>query len=197
MKTIFLLSVFGASLHASLAIVPVYGCEKYPQTAAVTNFTFTHGTTTTNTTGPSSVKWQAPALSVSCSASSSTNSIGAPGTYTSVPCGEKPSDPVTGSFQVSANGSNATITFTTYVQCAADIFGFRWEAIIPFLVRATRLGARLARRMGTLRPALLQRDISRTFVRHRRRRGLLVRHSRCRRELGGGYIKSKVGGTGG
>jgi hypothetical protein len=142
MKTIFLLSVFGASLHASLAIVPVYGCEKYPQTTALTNFTFTHGTSTTNATGPSSVKWQAPALSVSCSASSSsTNSIGAPGTYTSVPCGEKPSDPVMGSFQVSANGSNATVTFITYVQCAADIFGFRWEAVIPFSCASDAAGS--------------------------------------------------------
>jgi hypothetical protein len=134
MKTIFLLSALTASLHASPAIVPVYGCEKYPQTTALTNFTFTHGTSTTNNNAASSVKWQAPALGVLCSASSSTNSIGNPGAYTSVPCGEKSSDPVTGSFQVLADdgtGSNATITFITYASCAADIFGFRWEAVIP------------------------------------------------------------------
>jgi hypothetical protein len=144
MKTIFLLSALTASLHASPPIVPVYGCEKYPLTAALTNFTFTHGTSTTNTNVPSSVKWQAPALGILCSASSTTNSIGTPGTFTSVRCNENPSDQATGSFKILAadgTGSNATISFITYAQCAADIFGFGWEAVVPLLCASDAVGS--------------------------------------------------------
>jgi hypothetical protein len=133
MKTIFLLSALTASLQASSPIVPIYGCEKYPLTTTLTNFTFTHGTSTTNNNVPSSVKWQAPALSILCYASASTNSIGNPGTFTSVSCGEKAPDPVTGGFKVPADyatGGNATITFLSYAQCAADMFGFGWEAAV-------------------------------------------------------------------
>jgi hypothetical protein len=136
MKTIICLSALAAFLQAQV-FVPVYGCEWVPPTIAVTNFTFSYSTS--NDSSPSYVQWQAPTWGTSCNASNPTSTgsittIGKPGTVTYVPCKSTSSDPTTGSFQVTADdgsGSNATLNFVAYAQCAADIFQFDYEANFP------------------------------------------------------------------
>lgn len=133
MKTAIFLSVLTASLQAQ-EFVPIHGCEWVPQTTAVTNFTLFHGASSDSTSDY--VNWQVPALSVSCHASDpsttrSTTAIGDPGTSTTVECAAPASDLTAGTFLVSADdgsGSNATLRFMAFAQCAASIYAFYYEA---------------------------------------------------------------------
>lgn len=129
---IFLLALTASS--QAQVFTPIHGCEWVPQTTAVTNFTLFHSASNDST--PDYVDWQAPALRVSCHASNpsttgTTTAIGDPGTSTTVDCTASGSDPTKGTLLVSADdgsGSNATLKFMAYAQCAADIYAFYYEA---------------------------------------------------------------------
>lgn len=134
MKTagVILLSALTASSQAQ-AFTPVHGCEWVTQTTAITNFTLFQSATDDST--PNYVKWQAPALGVSCYISDpSSTAIGSPGISTTVPCTAPASEPTKGRFLLSAedgsgSSSNATLNFVAYVQCAASIYAFYYEGI--------------------------------------------------------------------
>jgi hypothetical protein len=136
MKTIVLLSALTTSMQAQV-FVPVHGCEWVPPTNAVTNFTLFRSASIDN--DQNYVKWQASVFGTVCKASSpsfngSTTAIGKPGINTFVPCTSTSSEPTTGTFRVTADdgsGSNATLNFVGYAQCAADIFEFYYEANFP------------------------------------------------------------------
>lgn len=110
MKIILPVLILLASSHAA----PIHGCEWLPNTVAITNFTYIHNPS--NTTATDFVKWQVPAVDVSCNATN-------PSPYGFYfPCTKQETY---GTFTISADdGSdrNATASFNMYAQCAADIF---------------------------------------------------------------------------
>ena len=133
MRTVIILSALTAFSQAQ-AFVPVHGCEWVTQTTAVTNFTFFQSAPSDRT--PDYVQWEVPAHRVSCYASSTGSStpIGILGTSTTVPCTASASDPTKGRFLLSADdgsGSTATLRFVAYVQCAASIYAFYYQADFP------------------------------------------------------------------
>ncbi|KAH3908494.1 hypothetical protein HBI56_216850 [Parastagonospora nodorum] len=120
-----LLSILPLSL-ATQPFVPVHGCEWVHELTPLTNFTYTHPLSpsqSNTTTPPSYIHWAAPAISVSCS-NPNPSFIGFQNA-SAVAC-VSPGDE--GRFLVSADGKNATVIFRVYVQCAADIFAFHYEA---------------------------------------------------------------------
>jgi hypothetical protein len=134
---IALLSLLSALTAPSEAqtFTPVHGCEGFTETTPVTNFTLFHRATNDST--PAYVKWLAPVVGVSCSASeSSSTAIGTPNTTTTVPCTAPASDETKARFLLSADESsgdlsNATLYFVRYAQCAASIYAFYYKANFP------------------------------------------------------------------
>lgn len=126
MKLLNLLFLFTASSHA---LVPVHGCEKTPDTTAITNFTLFHNATTGSTSDY--VKWQVPALTVSCSSSTGgMTAIGQPGVNTFVPCNMDGTKLENGRILLAADSgidSVAKIGFSIWAQCAASRFEFYYE----------------------------------------------------------------------
>ena len=129
MRTTLALSSLVATSLAS--ILPIHGCEWLPNTTAVTNFSYFASSSTTTT--PDYVSWTVPAFSTTCNATftgpdfrtSEYNS-------TNVQCRSSHSDPNTGFFLQSLTGANATLNFSTYAQCAADIFEIYYSAPTVF-----------------------------------------------------------------
>lgn len=123
---IFFLSILPTSL-ATQPFIPVHGCEWVPELTPLANFTYTHpfsaypSNTTSTTT--SYIHWNAPSISVSCS--NPNPSFTGFQNASAVACAS-PGDE--GRFLVSTDGKNATVIFRVYVQCAADIFAFHYEA---------------------------------------------------------------------
>ncbi|OAL01758.1 hypothetical protein IQ06DRAFT_376024 [Phaeosphaeriaceae sp. SRC1lsM3a] len=105
---------FSLALIASSHAADIHGCAWLPDTVAVINFTYIHYPV--NATNTDFVKWDAPAVSVSCNATN-------PSPYQFFfPCiGEEKY----GTLKISADNAadrNATIKFNMYAQCAADIY---------------------------------------------------------------------------
>jgi hypothetical protein len=110
MKILALFLALIASSHAA----DIHGCAWLPDTVAVTNFTYVHNPA--NASNPDFVKWKAPGVDVSCNASN-------PSPYGFYfPCTKQETY---GSFKISADDAtdrNATVSFSMYAQCAADIY---------------------------------------------------------------------------
>lgn len=110
------------ALVASSSAAPIHGCEWLPNTVSITNFTYIHDPS--NTSATDFVKWQAPAVDVSCNATNPSPF----GFY--FPCMKQETY---GTFKISADdGSdrNATASFNMYAQCAADIFEIWYTGMI-------------------------------------------------------------------
>ncbi|KAH7411642.1 hypothetical protein DE146DRAFT_627696 [Phaeosphaeria sp. MPI-PUGE-AT-0046c] len=98
-----------ASSHAA----DIHGCAWLPDTVAVTNFTYLHYPA--NASNTDFVKWKAPAVDVSCNATNPSPY----GLY--FPCTRE----LYGGFEISGDDvedRNATVVFSMYAQCAADIY---------------------------------------------------------------------------
>jgi hypothetical protein len=146
MKTPILLSALTASPAVWATFVPVHGCEWVKETTPLDTFTFF--LSASNTSTPDYITWHVPAHGFTCRASnpSSTGaavSIGHPGTRTTVPCDGYSKDAIPASFLVSEDdaGKNATLTFTAYVGCAADIFEFDYRADFPLVCEESAAGS--------------------------------------------------------
>jgi len=129
MQALLRLSALIATAPA-LAYIPIHGCEWVPETTTITNFTFTEDTSTDG--APDYVAWRAPAVGVSCSGSRT--SFQDPSASTAIRCTAPASDPTVGVFLVSVDdgsGSNATLRFVVYEQCAASIYAFYYQGDFP------------------------------------------------------------------
>jgi hypothetical protein len=137
MKTPILLSALATSSSVLATFVPVHGCEWVKETTPLDTFALL--LSAANTSTPSNVTWHVPAHGFTCS----TASLSSPRTRSTVPCDAYSKDAVPASFLLSEdeNGKNASLTFSAYVGCAADIFQFNYEAGFPLECEATEGGS--------------------------------------------------------
>jgi hypothetical protein len=113
-----------ASAQAQRPFEPVYGCTWVPEFTAITNFTFTRSA---NDSAPAYIQWQAPGLPIACNA---TTTIPKPSTRANVACKQADSGAYYLLSTDETSGTNVTLGFTFYAQCAASIFAFYYEAVV-------------------------------------------------------------------
>lgn len=122
------LSILAAIPAAFAGCVALHGCESFPTSSAITNFVFI--SKALNTSAPSSISWQAPAVGVSCKTTNATWINNLDHSY-SVPCSPPENGYIYDVLRTSTDGTNATINFRAFAQCAASIYAFHYEADFP------------------------------------------------------------------
>ncbi|KAF2008739.1 hypothetical protein BU24DRAFT_415488 [Aaosphaeria arxii CBS 175.79] len=136
MRSFTLLSALIAASQAQMTW-PIHGCPWVTETTLITNFTLFHSASIDS--DPDYVSWQVPAYDMICTLTSQSNTgkvtpIGKPKTTTVVPCNLYKDESAASRFYVSedeGSGSNATIRFVYYAQCAASRYAIYYEAGFP------------------------------------------------------------------